>query len=80
MSLHSPSLTFSGRSHDLPLPFMTFSHVWQASLEADAIHFVQPDFHDPTTLHLGFTHKRHMRNLVVQVRHTPHDLACPGLA
>lgn len=36
-----------------------------ATMESEDFHFVQPDFHDGSSLHVGFEHKRQMRNLVI---------------
>ena len=43
-----------------------WASIGQASFEADALRFVQPDFQEPSTLHLGFVHLRKERSIALQ--------------
>ena len=43
----------------------TWFAVGQATLDAESLHFLQPDFHDPHTLHLGFTHRKKSHTIAV---------------
>ena len=48
-----------------------WASIGQASFEADALRFVQPDFQEPSTLHLGFVHLRKERSIALQFAEGP---------